>query len=57
MVLLLLIVAIQKDHNEEIIGRIRSLDTRTQRDIMYFISSGLEKVQSLDKGIFISGEE
>ena len=54
MVVLLLIVGIQKEDNEDVITTIQNLDTKTQRDIMYFYTRGIQKV---DKGIFASGEE
>ena len=52
VVVLLLIVGIQKE--DDVITTIQNLDTKTQRDIMYFDKSGIQKV---DKGIFASGEE
>ena len=40
---LLLIITIQKD-NQDIIETIQNLDTKTKRDIMYFYTSGVQKV-------------
>ena len=54
MVVLLLIVGIQKEDKEDVITTIQNLDTKTQRDIMYFYSSGIQKV---DNGVFASGEK
>lgn len=57
IVVLLLLVAVQRKPNEDVIAKITTLDFQTQRDIMYFIESGLGKVNShtLMAGGFTSG--
>ena len=56
MVVLLLIVAVQKEPNDQIIANIRSLDPKTQRDLMYFIKTSQEKLKSINDRRFTSGE-
>jgi len=43
VVVLLLLIAVQRKPNEDMIAKITTLDFWTQRDIMYYIESGLGK--------------
>jgi len=57
VVVLLLLIAVQRKPNEDMIAKITTLDFWTQRDIMYYIESGLGKANShtLVAGGFTSG--
>ena len=57
VVVLLLLIAIQRKPNEDLIAQITTLDVGTQKDIMYYFESGLGKVNShaLMAGGFTSG--
>ena len=57
VVVLLLLIAVQRKPNEDLIAKITDLDVETQKDIMHYIESGLGKANShtLVAGGFTSG--
>ena len=57
VVVLLLLIAIQRKPNEDIIAKITTLDFWIQRDLKYYIESGLGKANchTLMAGGFTSG--